>query len=131
MKILWLEDVALNVVDSIDDDEVIDDHELKIKRGEIYRVDIVNEDETHVDIQFCNDLVAFGVLKNYYREVFAEGGTTEGDRSELCCPLCGAPQNELDGEDEYGLQYDCSTCRITFKIEVESTYKVTDIREIA
>ena len=128
MKIYWLDNVTLIVVDSIDDDENIDDHELEIKRGEIYQVDIVGDDGTHADIQFGNGSVAFRVLKDYYREISDEGGLTGGDRSELACPTCGAPQNELREVGYDCLEFACDECKIQFKIE--TTYKITDIKGI-
>lgn len=53
-----------------------------------------------------------------------------GDRAELCCPACGAPQNELDDVPVHTLEYDCSHCNIRFKISVKHTYDVVDIKSI-
>lgn len=53
-----------------------------------------------------------------------------GDREELQCPECGAPQNELDDVDKdcQSLEWECSTCDIRFKIRVTTTYEVIDIK---
>lgn len=49
----------------------------------------------------------------------------DGDREELVCPECGAPQNELDETDDTGLNFECSSCDIVF--EIKNTYKIVDI----
>ena len=68
MKIKWLENVELNIVNTIDDNEIIDDDNISIDAGIIDEVDIFGGEETKktVDIQFDDGSCCFGVNKKWF-----------------------------------------------------------------
>jgi len=70
MKIIWLEDVELEIVNSYDENyDIIDTDHIIVKQGEEDEVDIIDKsiNGNFMDIQFGNGSVGVGVPKDYFK----------------------------------------------------------------
>ena len=74
MKIRFLEDVELDVIEEFDEltEDIKSSAEL-FKAGTVNEIDVFSdeddEDAEHVDIQFGNGSVCFGVMKSWFEVV--------------------------------------------------------------
>lgn len=70
MEIQFLEECELEIVQSFDEkSETLDCEDRIFNVGDVYDVDIVEEREQFVDIQFGNGGVAYNVNKQWYKEL--------------------------------------------------------------
>ena len=71
MKIKWLENVELNIVNTIDENEVIDDDNVSIDAGIIDEISLINVDNKNntVDMQFDDGSCCFGVNKEWFEKI--------------------------------------------------------------
>ncbi len=71
MLIQWLKDITLNVVLAVDKDENVEQCDIEIKALTFDEIDIVDDRDidTEVDMQFGDGSMAFGVSKDFYKEI--------------------------------------------------------------
>ena len=70
MKIKWLRDIELNVIDYIDEDTATPFESVEtIKAGEIDDIDIIEDAGDCIDLQFGDGSMALSVMKKWYEEV--------------------------------------------------------------
>jgi|ETNvirnome_2_130_1030620.scaffolds.fasta_scaffold00114_18 hypothetical protein len=73
MKIQWTKPVEIEVVENIDEAEILETSNVLIKIDEINDVDIIDEQANCVSMQFGNGSVAYGVSRNWFRELRLNG----------------------------------------------------------
>jgi hypothetical protein len=64
----WIEDIELQVVTSIENDDVESNVEV-VKKGEVDDVCVLEDRKDVVDIQFGDGSVSFNVQKTWYKKV--------------------------------------------------------------
>lgn len=69
MIIQWIKDITLNIVSDVDEDENITQEDIEFKAHSTHTVDIVDEEDECIDIQFGDGSCAFGVDKSAYISV--------------------------------------------------------------
>ncbi len=68
MKIEWLHDVELSVVESFDEATDTPENSTEtFRKGEQVGVDVFEERQDSIDIQFGNGAVAYNVLREWFK----------------------------------------------------------------
>ena len=68
MDIMWLQETDLTIVTNFDEEnEVADEDNQMVSEGDCDDVDIIEDKEDTVDMQFGNGSVAFNVSKELFR----------------------------------------------------------------